>query len=54
MQRVGKVVRLSVLLSILAGLTWLQKNPQYRNQVVQALLVGKDWLLSKTRVLGSR
>ncbi|KAJ5906188.1 uncharacterized protein N7473_003104 [Penicillium subrubescens] len=51
LQGVRKAVRLSFLLSVLAALEWLRKNPHQRSQLLLALLAGKDWILSRARSL---
>lgn len=47
LQRIYKAIQLSVLASVLAGVFWLRKSPQYRSQILQALMAGKEWIWSK-------
>jgi hypothetical protein len=47
LQRIYKAIQLSVLVGAITGIAWLQKGPQHRSQIKQALLAGKDWLMSK-------
>lgn len=50
-QRVHRAIRFTVLAAVFAGLAWVQRNPQLKDQLVQSLLSGKDWMLSTVRGL---
>lgn len=54
LQRVHRAARLSVLVGLFAGLAWLRRNPHKGSQILQALQVGKELLLSRVKELASR
>lgn len=53
LHRLYKAFQLSVFVGILTGIAFLRKNPQQRGQLLQAVLDGKDWVLSGARALRS-
>jgi hypothetical protein len=54
LQSIRKTLRASALVALVAGLSWLHKNPQQKVQLVQSVLAGKEWLFSAVRQLSSR
>ncbi|CAL5874017.1 uncharacterized protein PFLUO_LOCUS8303 [Penicillium psychrofluorescens] len=55
LQIIRRVVRAFTLVAMYVGLMWLRRNPQGRNQLVQAMLASKEWALSTVqKFLGAR
>ncbi|KAJ5149360.1 hypothetical protein N7448_000938 [Penicillium atrosanguineum] len=47
LQRIYKAIQLSVLTGVIIGFVWLRKSPQHRSQILQTLMAGKNWIMSK-------